>query len=76
VPQEGALVLDCIKVPRPLCDLCEEYSLLARKSLNESVIEALTDWLEAQTGKTISELLGVEESNDEHLPISLMARTA
>ena len=68
-------MLDCIKVPQAIYFLCEQQSLLLGKTLDECVVEVLTDWLEVQTGNTMSELLGDEEPNDEHL-MTPMAKTA
>lgn len=71
-------MLDCSKVSKCLLSLCEEQSLRLRKSLDECVNEALTDWIEAQTGKTILELVGVDdESNDDRLSrLTMMAQSA
>ena len=45
--------LDCLDVPQSLLILYEEQSFRVGKSLSACVTEALTDWLEAQTGMTI-----------------------
>lgn len=70
-------MLDCLGVPQSLLILCEEQSFRLGKSLSSCVTEALTDWVENQTGRTILELVGIE--NDEHDGphlLSLMAKTA
>ena len=70
-------MLDCLDVPQSLLILLDEQSLRLGKSLSACATEALTDWLEATTGKTILELVGIVENDDECLPpLTLMARSA
>ena len=69
-------MLDCLDVPKSLLILCEEQSLRQKRSFGACVAEALTDWLEAQTGMTILELVGIENDSNDGPQISLMAKTA
>jgi hypothetical protein len=68
--------LDCLEVPQSLYLLIEELSLQSGRSFGTCVAEALTDWIEAQTGMTILELVGIEDDENDCLPpLTLVART-
>lgn len=69
-------MLDCLDVPQSLLILCEEQSLRLGRSLSACVAEAITDWVEAQTGKTILELVGIEDDEVEVPQLTMMAKTA
>ena len=69
-------MLDCLGVPQSLLILCEEQSLRLGMPLSSCVTEALTDWVEAQTGCTILELVGIENDDNDGPQLVTMAKTA
>ncbi len=66
----------CSDIHESLLTLCEEQSVRAGRSLASCLNQALTDWLEAQTGKTILELLGIAEPEEGPPTLAIMGRTA